>query len=64
MDTVTKYAVTVTRGERYWVLHVPAIDQYTQARTDDEIVPMARDLIATWLDVPLSEVEVEVTMPG
>lgn len=61
---MTKYSVIVSRGERYWLLHVPKIDQWTQARTDDEIVPMARDLIATYLDVPLAEVEVEVFMPG
>jgi len=26
------YEATVTRGERYWVIYVPAIDRYTQAR--------------------------------
>ncbi|QAX95634.1 HicB-like antitoxin [Mycobacterium phage Nibb] len=61
---MTKYSVVVSRGEQYWLLHVPAIDQWTQARTDDEIEPMARDLIATYLDVPLDAVAVEVTMPG
>ncbi len=43
----------------WFLVHVPEIDQWTQARYDAEIEPMARDLIATWLDVPLDEVHVQ-----
>jgi hypothetical protein len=39
-------------------VHVPEIDQWTQARSDDEIEPIARDLVAVYLDVPLDEVEI------
>lgn len=52
----TEYSAIVSRGDQYLLVHVPEIDQWTQARTVDEIVPMATDLVATWLDVPVSEV--------
>ncbi len=55
---MTTYSAVVTPGEQYLLVHVPEIDQWTQARTEDEIVPMATDLVATWLDVPASEVAV------
>lgn len=44
----------------WYLVHVPEIDRWTQARSDAEVAPMARDLIATWLDVPVEGVEVEV----
>jgi len=47
-----KVSAVASRGARYWLVHVPEIDEYTQARNDAEIEPMARDLIATWLNVP------------
>ncbi|QFG09282.1 hypothetical protein SEA_GUANICA15_97 [Mycobacterium phage Guanica15] len=64
MDSATKYTAIATPGEEPgWLLvYVPEIEQYTQARGADEVAPMARDLIATWLDVPVESVEVEVTM--
>lgn len=43
----------------WFVVHVPEIDKRTQARSEAEILPMARDLVATWLDVPLDTVEIE-----
>ncbi|UVD41048.1 HicB-like antitoxin [Mycobacterium phage Kashi_RDG1] len=58
--TITRYTAVVTPGEQYTLIHVPEIDQWTQARSDDEIEPMARDLIATWLDVPVASIEVVV----
>jgi hypothetical protein len=44
----------------WFLVHVPEVDQWTQARNDAEIEPMARDLIATRLDVLLDEVAVQV----
>jgi hypothetical protein len=35
----------------------------TQARTLDEIAPMAADAVALMLDLPLDSVEVAVTFP-
>ncbi|QAY02823.1 hypothetical protein SEA_SHAOBING_92 [Mycobacterium phage Shaobing] len=65
MATRTKYTAVATPGEPGWLLvHVPEIDQYTQARSADEVAPMAADLIATWLDVPVESIEVEATVTG
>lgn len=36
---------------KYFLIYVPAFDSYTQARTPEETEYMARDLIATYLDV-------------
>lgn len=59
------YDVHVTRGDVYWLVHVPAVSRSTQARTLREIEPMARDLIAVMLDVdPGSfDLNVDITMP-
>lgn len=59
------YQALVTRGERYWLVHVPEIGQYTQARTLKEAEPMAKDLIATILKKPARSitVELEVELP-
>ena len=44
----TTYTVRAHRdGDRYWLVHVPEIDHYTQARNIAEIDTMDRDLIAT-----------------
>ena len=42
----------------WFLVHVPEIDRWTQARSESEIGPMARDLVATWLDVPIGEVQI------
>jgi hypothetical protein len=62
-----EYKVEVTREGRWWMIHVPAIDQLTQARRIDEIVPMAESLIAVSTDQPLTDINVQVTsidVPG
>jgi hypothetical protein len=51
------YDVTVTRDGRWWMVEIPALDGLTQARRLSEVEHMARDYIATWLDVPLSTVK-------
>ena len=48
---VTTYQAKASRDGRYWLVYVPEIDKYTQARNLGEVESMARDLIATWLDV-------------
>jgi hypothetical protein len=57
-----EYKVDVTREGRWWMIHVPEIDQLTQARRVDEIEDMARSLIALTTDVPLADVAVDVTI--
>jgi predicted RNase H-like HicB family nuclease len=64
---VTTYTARATRdNDRFWLVHVPELGHYTQARNVTEIETMARDLIATLRDVePNSlEVEVEIQLPG
>ncbi len=45
------YDVQVERGDKYWLVYVPAVDRTTQSRTLREVEAMARDLIAIMLDV-------------
>jgi hypothetical protein len=54
------YDITVTREGKWWMIAVPAIDGLTQARRLSEITPMAVSLIAITLDVPASQVGVNV----
>lgn len=55
---MSTYTAEVSRGDQYFLVHVPEIGQWTQARAEAEIVPMATDLVATWLDIPTTEVAV------
>lgn len=59
-SAVSTYTAVTSPAETpgRFLVHVPEIDQWTQARSEAEIEPMARDLIATWLDVPIDEAEV------
>ena len=47
---VKQYTARVTRDDRFWLIHVPEIDRFTQARHLREVEAMARDLIAGTLD--------------
>ena len=62
---MTTYRAHATRDDRYWLVHVPEVDRYTQARTVDEVEPIARDLIAimTGSDDPV-DLEVTVELPA
>jgi hypothetical protein len=57
---VKTYNVTVTREGKWWMIDVPAIDGLTQARRLSEIKDMAISLIAITLDVPASQVGVNI----
>lgn len=48
---MTTYQAKASRDGKYWLVYVPEIDKHTQARSLGEVEPMARDLIATWLDI-------------
>lgn len=55
----------VSRDSRYWLVFVPEIGQYTQARTLREVEEMVVDLVAVWQDrdpatVTVTEVSVEL----
>jgi ribonuclease HII len=59
------YTARATRGERFWVIHVPGVDHYTQARNLGEAEAMAVDLIATLLKKSPKNiaVDLEVDLP-
>lgn len=59
--SVTRYAVTATREGRLWLVTVPALELRTKALNRRGVEIMARDVIATFLEVPLRDVAVEVT---
>lgn len=48
---------TLSRDGRFWLVYVPEIKQYTQARSVREAPDMARDLTAVYLDIPIEDVE-------
>ncbi len=54
------YDITVSREGKWWMIEVPAIDGLTQARRLSEIEEMALSLIAITLDVPSSQVGVNI----
>ncbi len=58
------YEVDVERGERFWLVHVPAIGHSTQARSLREVETMARDLISVMHDGPidLDQIQLEVRL--
>ncbi|CAN5276547.1 hypothetical protein BH18ACT9_BH18ACT9_20770 [soil metagenome] len=51
MSERTIYEVTTWREEGWWVIDIPALDLATQARRLDQVEGVARDAVATWLDV-------------
>jgi hypothetical protein len=56
-----EYKIEVERDGRWWMIHVPEIDQLTQARRISEIEDMARSLIAISTDQPIGEITVHIT---
>lgn len=66
MVEVNTYRVRATRDGRFWLLTVPELEIVTQARRLTEADEMARDLIATWLDVDPDTVaiDLDVVLPG
>ncbi len=54
------YQVTAERDGRFWLVHVPAVERYTQARNIPEIEPMARSLIHAMTDEPEAAIEIDV----
>jgi len=67
-DGVPAYSVHAERDGKFWLVHVPAVDRWTQARTVAEIEPMARDLIRIMQNLPADAagelvMDVELVMP-
>ena len=59
------YLVHAEREGKFWLLRVPELDIMTQARRLTEADEMARDLIATWLDIAPDTftIDLEVALP-
>ena len=55
------FDVNVTREGKWWMVEVPELDGLTQARRLAEVGQMASEWIALTLELPLSEVEVNIT---
>ena len=54
------FGIKVTRDGRFWLIEVPEIEQFTQARNRGEIELMARELISLCLDVSIGDVAVRI----
>lgn len=54
------YRVQITRDGRWWMVHIPELDELTQARRLSEAPRMAREVIALHTGTALSEISVEV----
>jgi len=59
---MNRYDVVVTRDGKWWMVRIPAIDGLTQARRLEEAPLMARDYIATVLDISVDDVDVDVSV--
>jgi predicted transcriptional regulator len=60
MGEVTTYTARAHREGTWWAVDIPELDLATQARRIDQIKYMARDLIATWLEIPADSFDVMV----
>ena len=59
---VRTYQPRVSRRDLFWLVFVPEINYYTQARNFCEVEPMARDLIAVMRDVAADSFTLEVSV--
>ena len=59
---MSEYTAIVTREGKWWMVRIPEIDGLTQSRRLDEAGKMARELIAVTLDMPMSQVDVTVSV--
>lgn len=68
---MTTYTAIAGRGEKYWLVRILGLGAYpneglpTQARSLADVEPWARDLIATYLDIPTDsfDVDVQIELP-
>jgi hypothetical protein len=66
VEEMTMYHAHVSLGDRFWLVHVPEVDRWTQARTLDEVDEMARDLVAVMerVDPETVELAVDIDLPA
>lgn len=61
---MTVYHAQVSRDGKYWLVHVPEIGKYTQARNLGEVDAMARDLIAIMTDQEPDRFDLAIEWPS
>ncbi|MDF2047391.1 MULTISPECIES: helix-turn-helix domain-containing protein [Microbacterium] len=61
---VRRFDVTVEREGRWWVFEIPELGTGGQAASLREVESEAQGVAAMWLDVPLTDVSVTVTVHG
>jgi hypothetical protein len=54
-----EFKIEVTRDGRWWMVHLPEIDGFTQVRRLYEVETMAREYIALDRNVPFDDIKVE-----
>jgi hypothetical protein len=52
------YDIEVFPEDEWLIINVPVLDIFTQAENAEEVVHMARDLIALWLDIDYDDVSI------
>jgi hypothetical protein len=60
VEAMSRYSANVTRDGRFWLIHVPEVDRYTQARHLREVTTMARDLISVMTGEATEAIELDV----
>ena len=58
---MTTYHAEVSQDGKFWRVRVPEVARTTQARTLNEVEPMARDLIAIMDGIDADSFDLEVT---
>ncbi len=61
MSEQKTYDVTTWREEGWWVIDIPTLNLASQARRLDQVEVMARDAVATWLDISPDSVAVKIS---
>jgi predicted RNase H-like HicB family nuclease len=59
---MANYQAVVYREDGWWMVSIPEINGLTQARNLAEAPQMARELVTVTLDVPISDVNVDLVI--
>lgn len=57
---MTTYHAQVSQDDKFWLIYVPEVDRWTQARHLREVDTMARDLVQVMTGVPLESIEMAI----
>ncbi|MGP4017389.1 hypothetical protein [Saccharopolyspora sp. 5N708] len=57
---MTTYRVDVERGKKFWLVYIPVLDRWTQARKVTEIGEMAQDLIELMTETRAQDIDLDV----